>query len=140
MSETRPWFKFWHQDFWSDDAVRVMSAEAVCLYMLLLTEQWRSDHPLRDDEKYWRRVHGGRFEDFAAAWAEVRPLFDSGPEGIWNPRMEEERQAASRAQEARSESARHAARMRWACAGDAKRRVEKKRVEEKRAEQRERKC
>lgn len=127
-SESRPWFKFWMRDFYGAHAVRIMSAESQALYVRLLAEEWEAGGPIPHDLEFWRKVHGSQYQDFDAAWAEVEPCFEVGPNGMFNKRLEAEREEAVSARRKRSASASHAARMRHASASDAKREreIEKK--------------
>lgn len=72
-----PWFPFYVNDFWADEAVMCMSNRQIGIYLRLLSLQWR-EGSIPDDVEKLAAVCGESPLDFAAQWAAVCDCFEVG--------------------------------------------------------------
>lgn len=86
-----PWFPFYVNDFWSDEAVMCMNNRQVGIYLRLLSLQWREGSIPNDGTKLAALCAESPL-DFQLQWAIVGECFEGSqrhPEGrLVNPRLE----------------------------------------------------
>lgn len=91
-SRKSPAFQFYPSDFLGSPKVRVMSAEEIGIYLLLLCLEWEQDGFALNEAQEFVATHGVSTECFESAWTRVSRCFvANGRGGFFNPRLEEER-------------------------------------------------
>ena len=109
MNDPRPAFLFYHRDFWSSEAVELMSYEEVGLYLYLLSRQWESGS-IPSDANALRTLCRRNAGDLDSALQTVLKCFEkSAPGRLQNRRLEFERARL----DAKTASARQSAKSRW---------------------------
>ncbi len=117
----RPWFPFYVDDFWQDEAVASMTFEEVGLYLRLLSLQWREGSIPSDPEKL-ARICGLDGPAMAGLMAHVGTCFPEVPEQpgrMANRRLLEVAIKADDATRKLSEQGKTGARARWGLNGPA---------------------
>lgn len=92
----RPWFRFWVGDFLGDTRTRLMDAEAVGAYLLILLACW-DDGSVPDDPEALRVLARAREDTWPRSWALIAPCLEPVPGGagkLHSPKMTAEIQAA----------------------------------------------
>ncbi len=100
-----PWFPFYVNDFWADEAVMCMNNRQVGIYLRLLSLQWR-EGSIPDDLNKLAALCGESALEFSSQWDPVAGCFENGArhlEGrLVNPRLETIRADREAAHEAMS--------------------------------------
>ncbi len=115
----KPWFPFYVDDFWQDEAVQAMSLEEVGLYIRLLSLQWREGSIPADAEKIARIVHvdGSAMGDLWPAVSSCFGELESDPSRLVNPRLAAIQEHQTDVHQKRVEQGKKDARKRWATHG-----------------------
>lgn len=117
----RPWFPFYVDDFWQDEAVACMSLEEVGLYVRLLSLQWR-EGSIPSDLDRLARICGIDGPAMARLWLGLWPCFsqvENQADRLINRRLAEIANRQTEVHRKLSEQGQAGARKRWGEHGPA---------------------
>ena len=117
----KPWFPFYVDDFWQDEAVQAMSLEEVGFYLRLLSLQWREGSIPSDLEKLGRICHLDG-PAMARLWPSVSQCFTNVQDDlsrIINRRLAAIQDQQTAVHQKLSEQGKMGARARWGGDGPA---------------------